>query len=139
MHKLELFISFLLFLIIIVLTLYYPIFAIEYFSIDNNHNIENVEQIKKCVSCRSYETNNKTFKINEFINNLETNDENIKSNNVLPVLIEKENEISNIFNEDDFDPSCCPSMITSSTGCACVSPELNSFLQTRGNNKNTCY
>ena len=138
MHKLELFIACLLFLIIIVSSLYYPIFAIEYFSTNNNFNVENVEQIKKCGCCRSYEKN-KTNEFFNFVDSLESNNEITKSMNTLPVSIEKENDISNIFNEDDFDPSCCPSMITSSTGCACITPELNSFLETRGNNKKTCY
>ena len=139
MHKLELLISFLLFLIIIIVSLYYPIFAIEYFSMYNDYNVENVEQIKKCVSCQSYESENKKNNYLNFIDNLESNQENISLESILPVSIEKENDISNIFNEDDFDSSCCPSMITSSNGCACITPELNSFLQTRGNNKSSCH
>tara|TARA_B100000963_G_C22617073_1_gene667929 strand:- start:412 stop:828 length:417 start_codon:yes stop_codon:yes gene_type:complete len=138
MSKLELFVSFLFFLIIIVSILYYPIFAIEYFSVNNAYNVENVEQIQKCISCSSYDPEKKD-KVFNFVDSLEINDNDTSSNTVLPVLIDKENDISKIFNEDDFDPSCCPSMITSGSGCACITPELNSFLETRGNNRNTCY
>ena len=35
----------------------------------------------------------------------------------------------------EFSPSCCPSQVTSSNGCMCVTPRIQSILMTRGNNK----
>lgn len=35
----------------------------------------------------------------------------------------------------EFSPNCCPSQVTSSNGCMCVTPRIQSILMTRGNNK----
>jgi hypothetical protein len=37
-----------------------------------------------------------------------------------------------------FTPECCPSMYSSSTGCACITPEQGRFLNERGNNRKSC-
>ena len=34
-----------------------------------------------------------------------------------------------------YHSSCCPSTFSSSNGCACLTPEMKSFLNNRGNNK----
>lgn len=33
-----------------------------------------------------------------------------------------------------YKPDCCPSQITSSNGCMCVTPKIQSILELRGNN-----
>ena len=35
-------------------------------------------------------------------------------------------------------PSCCPSIVTSSTGCLCTNTNLMSMIHSRGNNKEMC-
>lgn len=37
-----------------------------------------------------------------------------------------------------FSPDCCPSPVTSSTGCLCVTPKIQAFINSRGNNKISC-
>tara|TARA_Y100000389_G_scaffold205097_1_gene263091 strand:+ start:685 stop:1098 length:414 start_codon:yes stop_codon:yes gene_type:complete len=45
-----------------------------------------------------------------------------------------ENQLA-FFYKNKFDPSCCPSTYTSSTGCACESPEQAKYLNQRGGNR----
>jgi hypothetical protein len=40
-----------------------------------------------------------------------------------------------ILAQNKFDPKCCPATYTSSTGCACISPEQMKYLSTRGGNR----
>lgn len=40
-----------------------------------------------------------------------------------------------ILSQNKFDPKCCPATYSSSTGCACVSPEQMKYLSTRGGNR----
>tara|TARA_Y100001970_G_C14227307_1_gene856476 strand:+ start:1406 stop:1831 length:426 start_codon:yes stop_codon:yes gene_type:complete len=137
--KNNLLIILLLFLIIIISCLYYPIFAIEYFSIIEDANIEDVDKVKKCLNCTTYKDNNslKENILNETLN-LEENNDILSKNKTIPVEIEKENSISDILSSIQFSPSCCPSSFTSSNGCACTTPQIVSFLETRGNNKKSC-
>ena len=41
------------------------------------------------------------------------------------------------FRENKFAPECCPSTYSSSTGCACMSPEQLNYINKRGGNR-TC-
>lgn len=43
-------------------------------------------------------------------------------------------ELSYLTN-NNFDVNCCPSPYSSSTGCACLTPEQSMFLNSRGNNR----
>lgn len=45
-----------------------------------------------------------------------------------------ENQLA-FFYKNKFDPSCCPSTYTTSTGCACESPEQANYLNQRGGNR----
>jgi hypothetical protein len=40
-----------------------------------------------------------------------------------------------IFNENKFDPKCCPSAYSNSTGCVCATPEQMNYLNQRGGNR----
>lgn len=40
-----------------------------------------------------------------------------------------------IFANNKFKPECCPSPYSSSTGCACITPEQINYLNTRGGNR----
>jgi len=40
-----------------------------------------------------------------------------------------------LFNENRFDPSCCPSTYSNSSGCACISSEQMQYLNERGGNR----
>ena len=40
-----------------------------------------------------------------------------------------------MFNKNSFTPECCPATYSSSTGCACVSPEQMKYLNMRGGNR----
>ena len=44
-------------------------------------------------------------------------------------------EEMHFFSKNKFEPECCPSSYSSSTGCACVTPEQLNFLNTRGGNR----
>ena len=37
--------------------------------------------------------------------------------------------------DNSFKPSCCPSFYSSSTGCACISPEQMKYMNQRGGNR----
>tara|TARA_B100000927_G_C16463764_1_gene468903 strand:- start:241 stop:642 length:402 start_codon:yes stop_codon:yes gene_type:complete len=39
------------------------------------------------------------------------------------------------FANNEFNPDCCPSSYTSSTGCACMTPEQLNYLNNRGGNR----
>lgn len=39
------------------------------------------------------------------------------------------------FQDNEFKPECCPTTYTSSTGCACTSPEQMKYLNERGGNR----
>ena len=133
--KINLFIIFLFFTIIIVSCIFYPIFYIEQFSIlDGNYSIEDSPKILKCIKCKDH----KIEKIKKDNGNLETNDHEYIFNKDIPNYIDKENNIKDILLNTEFKPECCPSMISSSVGCACISPNLSAYIEKRGNNK-TCY
>jgi hypothetical protein len=40
-----------------------------------------------------------------------------------------------IFAKNKFKPECCPAAYSSSTGCACITPEQINYLNTRGGNR----
>lgn len=40
-----------------------------------------------------------------------------------------------IFKENTFDPTCCPSTYSNSSGCACISGEQMQYLNERGGNR----
>lgn len=40
-----------------------------------------------------------------------------------------------IFSQNKFKPECCPSPYSSSSGCACITPEQINYLNTRGGNR----
>ena len=40
-----------------------------------------------------------------------------------------------IFNENKFDPKCCPSVYSNSAGCVCATPEQMSYLNKRAGNR----
>ena len=40
-----------------------------------------------------------------------------------------------IFAENKFDPKCCPSVYSNSSGCVCATPEQMSYLNQRGGNR----
>jgi len=39
------------------------------------------------------------------------------------------------FNNNTFSPDCCPSIYSNSDGCACITPEQLTYLNSRGGNK----
>ena len=45
-----------------------------------------------------------------------------------------ENQLA-FFYKNKFDPSCCPSTYSTSTGCVCESPEQANYLNQRGGNR----
>jgi hypothetical protein len=40
-----------------------------------------------------------------------------------------------ILNDNVFDPKCCPSQFSNSSGCACLSPEQVKYISERGGNR----
>lgn len=40
-----------------------------------------------------------------------------------------------MFSENKFDPSCCPSIYSNSSGCACISEDQMKYLNERGGNR----
>ena len=40
-----------------------------------------------------------------------------------------------MFDKNKFDPECCPSAYSNSSGCACLSPEQSKYLNERGGNR----
>ena len=133
--KIDLFIIFLFFTIIIVSSVFYPIFYIENFSLlDGNYNVEDSPKIVKCLKCKEH----KLEKIIKDNGNLETNQYEYKFNKDIPTEIDNENDIKLFLINTEFKAECCPSMVSSSVGCACISPNLSAYLEKRGNNK-TCY
>ena len=40
-----------------------------------------------------------------------------------------------LFGDNTFKPSCCPSFYSSSSGCACISPEQMKYMNQRGGNR----
>lgn len=68
-------------------------------------------------------------------NNLEVSN-NIAESSILPShLLAK---TMNIFNETTFSQECCPSMYSTSNGCACNIGEIQNFINKRGNNRSSC-
>lgn len=134
MKNLELFICFLLFFILMITTIYYPIIAIEYFSTIESTSIENVVQVHKSLCCKSYEKKNLKQKIDDFVEILDNqNDNNNKYSYSDLIVNDEKNEL-----DEQYSPSCCPSIVTSSTGCLCTNSNLISMIQSRGNNKEMC-
>ena len=126
-----------LFTLIVISTTYYPVFAVEYFSTFHDLNIDPETDLKK----------KKPKKTNLF-NSISLS--NIfKTSDPKPCDCEKKNECSKFKELDDnenmdyskmldkatYHSSCCPSTFSSSNGCACLTPEMKSFLNNRGNNK----
>ena len=138
--KIDLFIIFLFFTIIIVSSVFYPIFYIENFSLlDGKYNIEGSPKIIKCLECKEHKIE-KIIKDNGNLDNdnLETNKYEYKFNKDIPNEIDNENDIKDILLNTEFKAECCPSMVSSSVGCACISPNLSAYIEKRGNNKK-CY
>lgn len=40
-----------------------------------------------------------------------------------------------LFKNNDFKPDCCPTNYSNSMGCACITPEQDSFINERGGNR----
>ena len=40
-----------------------------------------------------------------------------------------------IFKDNKFDPKCCPSVYSNSSGCVCAAPEQMNYLNQRGGNR----
>ena len=40
-----------------------------------------------------------------------------------------------MFKDNKFKPECCPATYTTSTGCACISPDQTQYLNQRGGNR----
>jgi len=40
-----------------------------------------------------------------------------------------------MFNSNKFDPDCCPSVYSNSSGCVCATPEQMKYLNQRGGNR----
>ena len=104
-EKTNILLFFLLFIIIFISVIYYPLFSIEYFNNNNNFNIQQFIHLDKY-------TIDKTNK-----------------------YIDKENNYNDYLENLEFSPNCCPSLITSSTGCACFDKSITSLICSRGNNK----
>lgn len=121
----------LLLVIILLSSVYYPIFAVEYFSTFDAHNIENVKQVKSCLCCKSHEKDNKKDEFKSFMKTLDK--KSIYKNKEKP----KVNEYQTL-EDENYSPSCCPSQVSTSTGCLCDSSKLMSLIKTRGNNKEMC-
>ena len=55
-------------------------------------------------------------------------------NNVGGTFPNPDNKLT-MLDDTEFAPRCCPSAYTSSTGCACLSPEQAKYLTQRGGNR----
>ena len=64
-------ICFLLFFIIIISTIYYPIIAIEYFSTIETNQLRMLNKSIKSLCCKSNEKANLKQKLDDFVNNLD--------------------------------------------------------------------
>jgi len=51
-----------------------------------------------------------------------------------PALVSDDDELITMFKDTPFKPECCPSTYTSSSGCACLTPDQKKKLNNRGNN-----
>lgn len=74
----------------------------------------------------SWETKPNLIKPYNILNSL---DDNVGGRVPLP-----EGELL-IFNENKFDPKCCPSAYSNSLGCVCATPEQMNYLNKRGGNR----
>lgn len=68
-------------------------------------------------------------------NNLEVSDNTAESSIIPSHLLSK---TMNIFNETKFSQDCCPSMYSTSDGCACNIGAIQDFINKRGNNRSSC-
>jgi hypothetical protein len=91
-------------------------FSPPYESVNNNENEKDTTIVETKINIyKDLETNN------EKEGGLETIDSEIKR--------------LDVFENTKFSPECCPSNYTSSTGCACMTPEQMKFLGQRGGNR----
>lgn len=59
----------------------------------------------------------------------------LETNNVKEEGLDNEIKRLDVFENTKFTPECCPSNYSSSTGCACMTPEQMKFLGQRGGNR----
>jgi hypothetical protein len=59
----------------------------------------------------------------------------LETNNVKEEGLDSEIKRLDVFENTKFSPECCPSNYSSSTGCACMTPEQMKFLGQRGGNR----
>jgi hypothetical protein len=59
----------------------------------------------------------------------------LETNNVKEESLDSEIKRLDVFENTKFSPECCPSNYSSSTGCACMTPEQMKFLGQRGGNR----
>jgi len=98
---------------------------IEKFSPENASPIENENENLNKISLSESETQINIYK------DLETNNKKEKSLETIDSEIKR----LDVFENTKFSPECCPSNYTSSTGCACMTPEQMKFLGQRGGNR----
>jgi hypothetical protein len=96
---------------------------IEKFSPENASSNENVN-VNEFTSLES-ETQINIYK------DLETNNKKEESLETIDSEIKR----LDVFENTKFSPECCPSNYSSSTGCACMTPEQMKFLGQRGGNR----
>lgn len=68
----------------------------------------------------------------------DNDDENINIYKDLETNVEKNKILNNsilFFNNTNFNPECCPSNYSNSSGCACMTPEQLNFLGRRAGNR----
>ena len=67
---------------------------------------------------------------------LEKVNSSTSSSSVSPGEILKDS--MNIFNKTTFSHGCCPSLYSTSSGCACNTKDIQDFINKRGNNRSSC-
>lgn len=138
-HDIIIFLS--LFALIVIATVCYPLFAVEYFSTFHDLNIDPEKDIN--VKKNKKEKKEKSFMDKLSMSNIFTTSDpepceccdgpsESKYKNLDDT---KDTDFTNMLDKATYHSSCCPSTYSSSNGCACLTPEMKSFLNNRGNNK----
>ena len=61
-------------------------------------------------------------------------DRNMEHNSLVDLNVTVNDDLV-FFNNNTFSPDCCPSLYSNSDGCACITPEQLTYLNSRGGNK----
>ena len=61
-------------------------------------------------------------------------DRNMEYNSLVDLNVNVKDDLV-FFNNNTFSPDCCPSIYSNSDGCACITPEQLTYLNSRGGNK----